>query len=271
VQTGLYSAEYGQGSGQVNVAIKSGSNQWHGQAYDFIQNDAFQPRSPLFAFENSVATPGSPIQPLKSELKQNQFGGTLGGPVRIPWLYNGQNKTFWFFAYDGGRKHYGGSVQYAQVPTLNERAGNFSDWPYQLYDPTTTQCTSAGCDPTTRTPYQNNQIPSTEINSMGQKLLNLYPKPNMPCTFTINAATGSVNQCLNYGAAIVRSITTNNETMRVDQNFGQKDRIYFTGHVRGDDEPNPSILPFSGSTAFTNGQLFGLNWEHKFGSTQVHQ
>jgi hypothetical protein len=266
IQTGLYSAEYGQGSGQVNVAIRSGTNTWHGQAYDYIQNDFFQPKNPLSVFEDDV-TPGN--TPLKSILKQNQFGGTLGGPVRIPFLYNGTNKTFWFFAYDGGRQITNPGLQFAQVPTGPERTGNFSDWPYQLYDPTTEVCNPT-CDPTTRQPYLNNQISTGEINTMAQRLANLYPQPNLPCTFIIGPS-GAVNPCLNYGAALHNSKTTNNETFRVDQNFGEKDRLYFTGNIRGDYEPNPSILPYTGSTSFTNAKLFGLNWEHTIGSKTVNE
>lgn len=267
IQTGLYSAEYGQGSGQVNVAIKSGTNQWHGQAYDYIQNDAFQPKSPLAVFEDSI-TPGS--APVKQILKQNQFGGTLGGPVRIPFLYNGHDKTFWFFAYDGGRQHTNPGLQFAQVPTADERTGNFSDWPYQLYDPTTTVC-SPTCDPTTRKAYGSNQIPSSEINTVGQKLANLYPMPNLPCTFAFSVTTGAVSPCLNYSATLHNAKTTDNETMRVDQNFGEKDRVYFTGNVRHDYEPAPSILPYTGTVSFTNAQLFGLNWEHAFGTSTINQ
>lgn len=128
VQTGLYSAEYGQGSGQINVASKSGTNHWHGEAYDYFQNDALNPRSPLQLEQNTYeGQTGS----LSIPWKQNQFGGTLGGPVRIPWVYSGQNKTFWFFAYDGGRRHWVPQNQNAvQVPTAQERNGDFSDWPF---------------------------------------------------------------------------------------------------------------------------------------------
>jgi hypothetical protein len=252
VQTGLYSAEYGQGSGQINVAIKSGTNQWHGQAYDYLQNDMFFPRSPL-ALEQHVFQ-GVPVQKV-TPFKQNQFGGTLGGPVKIPWLYNGQNKTFWFFAYDGGRRHYNPSNQTEiQVPTAKERTGDFSDWPFQLYDPTTT----VGNDPTTRAALTNNQI--TSINTTGQKLANLYPLPNINCTLP----------CNNYFVPTHQSITTNNETFRVDQNFGDKDRFYFTGNVRGDDEPQPNQLPFTGSYNLTKAQLFGLNWERAFSANTIN-
>ncbi len=252
IQTGLYSAEYGQGSGQINVAIKSGANQWHGQAYDYLQNDAFFPRSPL-ALEQHVFE-GAPI-PKVTPFKQNQFGGTLGGPVKIPWLYDGQNKTFWFFAYDGGRRHFNPSNQREiQVPTAKERNGDFSDWPFQLFDPTTT----VGNDPTTRAPLTNNQI--TAINATGQKLANLYPLPNINCTLP----------CNNYFVPVHQSITTNNETFRVDQNLGDKDRFYFTGNIRGDDEPQPNQLPFTGSYNLTRAQLFGLNWERAFSANTIN-
>jgi hypothetical protein len=126
IQNGLYGAQYGQGSAQVNVAIKSGTNQVHGTAYDFLQNDALQPSDPETAFLN--AKNGTDF-PIKTPFKQNQFGGTLGGPVLLPKLYNGRNKTFWFFGYDGGRQVnlQGGGVENIQVPTQAERSGNFSD------------------------------------------------------------------------------------------------------------------------------------------------
>jgi Carboxypeptidase regulatory-like domain len=252
VQTGLYSAEYGQGSGQINVAIKSGSNQFHGQAYDYVQNDMFFPKSPLA--EEQHLFEGGAI-PKVLPYKQNQFGGTLGGPVKIPWLYNGQNKSFWFFSYDGGRRHnVPGNEAAIQVPTAAERTGNFSDWPFQLYDPTTT----VGNDPTTRAALSGNQV--TAINPTGQKLANLYPLPNITCTLP----------CGNYLVPIHQSVTTNNETFRVDQNFGDKNRLYFTGNVRGDDEPNPSMLPYTGSANLARAQLFGLNWERTINANTIN-
>ena len=256
VQTGLYSAEYGQGSGQINVAIKSGTNKWHGQAYDYLQNDMFNPKSPLQ--EEEHAYEGAPV-PKVAPFKQNQFGGTLGGPVRIPGLYNGQDKTFWFFSYDGGRRHWEPTIGPTQVPTAKERTGDFSDWPFQLYDPSTTVCNpTTGCDATTRTAFANNQI--SPINTMGQKLINLYPLPNINCTMP----------CNNYLVPLHNTITTNNETMRVDQNFGNKDRLYFTSSLRSDDEPHPSMMPYSGSLLSTTAQLFGLNWERAFSANTIN-
>jgi len=265
IQTGLYSAEYGQGSGQVNIAVKSGTNSWHGQAYEFIQNDAFNPRSPLQQQLNEI---NDTTTPLKLPWKQNQFGGTLGGPVTIPHFYNGHDRTFWFFAYDGGRRsNVTGNTQSIQIPTPNERTGNFSDWPYPIYNPLTTGSVSptAG-NPTGRLPFPGNQIPSNMISAMGQKLVNLYPKPNLSsCSNFLMDPT-----CHNYSIPLHNTITANNEAMRVDQNFGQKDRLYFTGHIRRENANNPSLLPYSGSTTFTNGELFGGSWEHSFSSNMIN-
>lgn len=177
VQTGLYSAEYGQGSGQVNIAIKSGTNAWHGQAYDFLQNDLFNPRSPLQQQLNEI---NGTDTPLKLPWKQNQFGGPLGGPVIIPHVYDGHDKTFWFFAYDGGRRSAGtGNTQSIEVPTAQEKTGNFSDWPYPIYNPLTTGSVApTPSNPAGRLPFPDNQIPSNMISAMGQKLVGLYPNPN---------------------------------------------------------------------------------------------
>ncbi len=89
-----YSSEYGHTSGSVvNVATRSGTNEIHGELFEFVRNDAFEARN---FFDN----PTLPIPPLK----RNQFGGAVGGPIWIPHIYNGRNKTFWFFSYEGVRQ-----------------------------------------------------------------------------------------------------------------------------------------------------------------------
>jgi hypothetical protein len=270
IQTGLYSAEYGQGSGQVNIAIKSGTNSWHAQAYDFIENDFFQPDNPLQREFNQL---NDTDLPLKTPFKQNQFGGTLGGPVVIPKLYNGQDKTFWFFAYDGGRRRSStGVTQTAFVPTQQERSGNFSDWPYPIYNPATNgtepivPCNPKNpdqpCNPLGRTPFPGNQIPQSMLDPLGQKLVNLYPLPNISsCT---------VLPCQNYSVPLHQTLDTDNYTMRVDENLSTKDKIYFTGHVRRENNNNPSELPDTGSTAFNHGELLGVSWERAFSSNLVN-
>ncbi len=94
VQSSTYSAEYGRNSGgQIAFETKSGTNLWHGTAYDYLRNDAFDASN---WFNNFFGTP-------QQALRQNDFGGTLGGPVRIPHLYDGKDKTFFFVSYEGLR------------------------------------------------------------------------------------------------------------------------------------------------------------------------
>jgi hypothetical protein len=259
VQNGLYGAQYGQGSAQVNVAIKSGTNQIHGTAYDFFQNDALQPKDPRTAALNAL---NQTSFPLKTPFKQNQFGGTLGGPLLIPKLYNGRDKTFWFFGYDGGRQSTSAGVQSLQVPTLAERNGNFSDWPYPIYDPRTSGSVPVtAANPTGRTAFANNQIASNLINPVSQKLLAYYPLPNVNCAMP----------CLNFTGEVRNTKMINTETMRVDQNFGAKDRVFFTGVLGNDDEPNPSLLPATGATSNKNSRLFGVEWQHSFSGTLFNE
>jgi hypothetical protein len=260
VQDGLYSAEYGQGSGQVNVAIKSGTNQLHGTAYDYIQNDLFQPKSPL---QEALNVANKTNLPLKTPFKQNQFGGTLGAPIVIPKIYNGRDKTFWFFGYEGGRRSTSsGSQAPVMVPTDLERTGDFSDWPVPIYDPSTTGSVPAtASNPTGRRVFTGNKIPGTEISSMALNLLNYYPHANINC----------IMPCANYVIPIRNTIRTDTETMRVDENLRQQDRIYFTGNIRNDDEPNPSMLPATGSISFSRSRLFGLAWQHFFGTNTINE
>ena len=111
VQTSNMSAEFGYGSIAVNVSIKSGTNQLHGAAYQFHRNDAMDARS-FFATR---------VEPLK----RNQFCANVGGPVLLPKLYNGHDRTFWFFSYEGLRLRQGASFA-PSVPTARMRTGDVS-------------------------------------------------------------------------------------------------------------------------------------------------
>ncbi|MFL6452347.1 MAG: carboxypeptidase regulatory-like domain-containing protein [Bryobacteraceae bacterium] len=113
VQTSNYGARYGgNAGGVVNVVTKSGTNSLHGDVFEFNRNAVFNARN-FFA-------------PTRDQLKRNQFGGTIGGPVYIPKLYNGKDKTFFFFGYQGTRIRNVGNPQSATLPTAAERTGDFS-------------------------------------------------------------------------------------------------------------------------------------------------
>ncbi len=259
VQNGLYGAEYGYGSTQVNIAIKSGANQIHGSGFDFIQNSVFQPNNQKQQTLNNL---DDTHLPLKTQFNQNMFGGDVGGPVILPWIYNGRNKTFFFFDYEGGREATAGSVQEYQLPTTAERNGDFSDWPYPIYNPATTGSVPATTnDPSGRTVFSGNQIPSGDFNPIATKLASYYPTPNVTCAMP----------CDNYSTVLPSTLTDNTETFRVDQNFGEKNRIFFTGIVSQILTPGTNIIPVDAADTFTHSRLFGLNWEHTFGSQTFNE
>jgi len=150
VQTSNYSAEFGRAAGAVvNVAIKSGTNQLHGTAYEFLRNEKLDARS----FFSQGRTP----------LRFNLFGASMGGPII-------KNKLFLFGNYEGVRERRTSATS-AQVPTEAMRRGDFSGQP-TLYDPLTLD--SAG----NRVPFSGNLIPASRIHPSSAKLLNVYPLPN---------------------------------------------------------------------------------------------
>lgn len=150
VQTGNMSAAYGNAvGGVVDVVTKSGTNQIHGDAFEFVRNGSLNARNFFAAGQDA--------------LKRNQFGGSLGGPIK-------KDKLFYFGSYQGTRIHTAPQGQITFVPTGAERGGDFSD----LLPGTQL------VNPTTGVPYFNNQIPTSDFSSVSQYLLQFVPLPNGP-------------------------------------------------------------------------------------------
>jgi hypothetical protein len=169
--TSNFSAEYGRSGGGIEIFVtKSGTNQIHGTAFDFLRNDK------LDAAGWSVNSRRPFLG--KSKLRQNEFGGAVGGPVYIPKLYDGRNKTFFFFTYNGYRQNAGGGTAIATVPTALMKKGDFSELGSRLiYDPATTATVNGVI---TRQAFPNNQIPTARFSSVSQKMLGLIPDPTSP-------------------------------------------------------------------------------------------
>src|ERR1700733_6316529 len=155
VQIGNYDAEYMSGGAVINVTTASGSNQLHGSAFEFLRNSALDTRQ-YFDAPNSIPP-----------YKQNQFGGSLGGPIR-------KDKMFFFGDYQGLRIHEAFSAILSE-PTAALRTGDFSSYPAVIYDPSTYSAAS-----NTRRPFANNQIPQNELNPVAIALLATMPLPNLP-------------------------------------------------------------------------------------------
>jgi hypothetical protein len=156
-----YDAEFGQATaGVVSVQTKSGTNDIHGSGFEFYQGDRFQSRNPF-----TQSTRDSQTGRFLPETKKNQFGGSLGGPIQ-------KDRIFIFGDYQGTRSNVGGS-QLLSVPTQAARNGDLSAYGTNIYDPTTG-------DPSQRTQFANNVIPTNRLNPQAQALLRLIPLPTLP-------------------------------------------------------------------------------------------
>jgi hypothetical protein len=228
MQTSNYSAEYGRvAGGVVNMVMKRGGNQLHGGIFEFLRNDKFDSRS----FFDSTTQ--------KSELRRNQFGATVGGPVVIPHIYNGHDHTFFFASWESFRE-LAGSNQIGTVPSLAER-GLSSDGitPLGYFDFSKSFTTKGGTLLTPQNPltgYPDNHIPLANINPVSSALLNFFPFPSTDIT---PAATGANN----YRGYAVSPSQWDNLVIKIDQQLSAKDEF----SVRALEKQQTSSDPFSGS------------------------
>ena len=216
VQSATYSAQYGFSANQVNIISKSGTNQLHGSIFEFVRNDAFD------AIPHQTITNNSTENP---ELRQNQFGFVLSGPVVIPKIYNGRNRTFWLANYEGWRIIQGGHLS-GYAPTADELGGNFSTEAATLPAYGTSACTTqllAGnnclpIDPLTGQPFPDNTIPTSRFSKLASVTSKLLP------TGTIDPnGTGPYN----WFATANASTVTDQQTYRGDQDFKRFGQIFF--------------------------------------------
>ena len=249
LQTSGYSAEYGRLAGGVtNMVLKSGGNDLHGTFFEFVRNDAFDARNFFSTFN--------------PELRRNQFGSTFTGPVVIPKIYRGRNKTFFVASWESYRQVQG-SNQLSVVPTLLERQGNFSQdrtatgGLVLLKDPAATgSCTAssqAACFP-------GNIIPQNRISSQGLALLNYYPLPNLP----------GVN---NYSYYAVTPDSWDRFLFKVDQQLGNNDHVAVRISPGWETSTNPfagSSLGFAATTSVAS-FLVGISETHIFTPTLINE
>lgn len=174
---GTIPAEYGRAAGVfTNIVIKSGTNDPHGSLYEFLRNSATDAN--LF-FQRGL---GQALVPYGA----HTYGGSIGGPIFLPKLYDGRNRTFFFFSYEGAREGNGQGPSLS-VPTPRMRTGDFSEFRGAIYDPFSVH--SVGGVPT-RDPVPNNIIPASAQDPVARKMTDFWPLPNNP---NVNPATPWVN------------------------------------------------------------------------------
>lgn len=240
IMTKTYPAQYGYSLNQVNLVTKSGTNDFHGSLYEYLRNNALDARD----FFNK---PPSPVNPLR----QNQFGYSLGGPVIIPKLYNGRNRTFFFANYEGLRVREQVTRQ-GNVPTAAELQGQF---PFPITDPLTGQLF----------PQQGGVyvIPANRISRLGQIIQSdpkeFFPLPNSQGAF-------------NFVGPVAGPVNDDQQNYRIDQTFGTKNSFFFRAGIS-----NVHAETVGGLTASSNEywvqptRNYTGSYTHVFGPTLVNQ
>jgi hypothetical protein len=206
VITNNYSAEFGRSAGTVvSAATKSGTNSLHGVLWEFIRNDHLDANN---FFSNAA---GAPRQPFK----QNQFGFTLGGPVVVPKIYNGHARTFFFVDYEGLRRATTASSTIQNIPPQAFRTGDFSSYPYTIYNPASRRIGANGL--VVSTPFPQNIIPTSQLNPGALATLALLPQPNY------GPAGAQANNYLNIAS---QPFDSNQYDIRIDHQFSEKNTMY---------------------------------------------
>src|SRR6185295_28608 len=205
IQTSNFSAEFGRNAGSVvQVVTKSGTNEYRGSTWEFVRNDRFQ--SPNFF------TQGEP-----PPLSQNQYGGTVGGPLSIPGVYSGKNRTFFFGSFEGYRLTRGVTRQ-TVVATAQERAGNLSFLTRPIVDPQTGLA------------FPGNIIPADRISPAARKLLDLMPLPNI---------AGAAARANNFVSSPTRNDSYDQYMARFDHSISAKWNLFYRHFLQNNDNYNP--------------------------------
>ncbi|MGI8961230.1 MAG: hypothetical protein ACR2IV_15980 [Bryobacteraceae bacterium] len=241
VETSTMPAELGRTTGGIEIFnTKSGTNTFHGVAYDIFRNEDLDANT----WNNNRLGLARALD------KQNDYGGVLGGPVWIPKLYNGKDKTFFLFSWEQYRQNQGG-VNTSTVPTVAEKGGDFSDvldtgnvlgtnpcdgtpiYFGEIFDPTTTRTVNgAQCRTSFLAETGRNAIPTARFSPIGAKLVSFFPDPQ----------NGDLVN--NFSFPFSFPLLTTTTTFRIDQNVGQRDKLYFTYSSRDNTRlANTPFLP----------------------------
>jgi hypothetical protein len=266
VQTSNFSAEYGQvGGGFFNYTMKSGTNQLHGSAYDYYVNEAF-----------NAATPWINVKPTA---RRNDYGFTVGGPVVIPKIYNGHDKTFFFFNWEQYREVQTINNILLTVPTPAYRGGNFLQsltgrtlgtdplgrpiMEGEIYDPTTQRPAPNG--QIIRDPFPGQQIPVTRLDPVALNIQNLIPQPNLGLGVINNAVFPFPSQRI-----------TGIPAFKIDHALGSKAKFsYYWSQTKTASQYSPTLGgadglpdPISGEIGtFITGRVQRGNFEYALSPT----
>src|SRR5438552_4070314 len=268
VVTGSYSAEMGgAGGGQINIATRTGTNEFHGTAYEFLRNNVFDAR----AFNDMDSS---------NHLVRNNFGASLGGPIA-------RNKSFFFFNYEGLR-HTKSMTMIDTVPTADEVKGDFSMAGVTIYNPFSSH-PNPGFDATkpvgpanpqvVRDPFSGNVIPQNLIDPKAQQFLRQYvPRPNIDMgmngcgmtTMGVPQVIGGGADCNNYLDMRNEHHVTDQATVRLDQTFKRGDSLFTRYSFSSERGFMPLNLPGFGAIHDNLSQNGTVGWNHIFSPRLVN-
>jgi hypothetical protein len=292
VQTSNYAAEFGTaGGGIFNVTMKSGTNEYHGTAYNYGANEALNAHQPYTG--------------LRTASKRNDYGFTFGGPIRIPKVYDGKNRSFFFWSFEQFREQLNVTTSTPTVPIPEYRAGNFQPLiiasgnrnllesgrnyvdplgrTFQdgaIFDPNTDRpvvcpATGSNCTPgsstSVRDQFPNNTIPLVRFDAVAVNILKLVPLPTGP-----NAARGQIGQ--NFQNPWRSKRVSDIPSLKLDQNIGSKGRLsgYWqqTGTTSGYSFPNGNAEGFPEPITVARGtfiysKTMRVNYDHTLTPTMV--
>lgn len=246
VQSHNDQAQFGYVTGGiVNVVTKSGTNSIHGTAWEFMRNDAFDARNPLAAN--------------KIELRQNQFGANIGGPIVLPH-YNGRNKTFFFGSYEGFRNVTGAGLSgLAITPTPAELSGDLSALSTPIYNPFSTRPDPSNPGQYLRDPFPGNIIPASLID---QNMVNyakaVFPQPGPIVLGLYNTLSATKNDR-----------DQNEYNVRIDQSFNSKNTAFFRWSSSGQSRLSPSGFQGLNDVGSTNARNMEISYMHTFSPTAL--
>jgi hypothetical protein len=287
IQTSNYAAEYGQvGGGMFNVTMRSGGNAFHGSAYDYFVNEIFNAGNPFVT--------GSPQGNPRPRARRNDYGFTGGGPVWIPKVYNGKDKTFFFFNWEQFREQTKVNNQFQTVPIAPYLTGDMSQAILQnakvitcslpacvggndplgnkmlegmIYDPNS-GVSVPGVSGLVRTQFTGNRIPVTSFDPVSAKILALFPGPSGP---TPNALTN------NYLKVYNTTRITEVPSLKLDQTIGAKGKLSFFWQRTKTTNPNGNTIfgrsdglpdPLTGALGtFQTAPLYRLNYDYSLTPT----
>jgi len=254
--TNSFSAEYGRSAGGVVVAAgRSGGNRLHGSAYDYLRNDKLNANS-WSNNRNNVA---------RGRQRRNDYGFTLSGPVVLPRLYDGRNKTFFFLTWGQSNDH-GVSTPTANVPTARQMSGDFSQTMtssgalIRIYDPLTTVADSTQRSGYGRQPFAGNLLPASRFDPIMKKVLGYFPEPTLAVSPTLQT---------NWSMNFANIVKTDRWFTRADRNFGDRNKLFF----RFGYQTTPRKSPYSNIAFPGEGTNGGGNQEsiaHTAGLSDTH-